>query len=468
VTSSPATAAPSTAVPTAVPPGDDRREVGLTLDEPPPRLLGFLDQAGLWGNLGVSLLGFTGAIFVLQPGGPGTAQMSLLAALTATVVGTLLGTLVLGLSTIPGARTGAPAMVLLRGLFGARLSYLPTALNILQCLGWGTFELVTIATAGQTVLPDVPHWLWVLFAGVVTTLLTLRPLGSIRVLRRYVTVAVLVVMAYLFVQLLRHPLPSATDGTWTGFWSATDTTVAVAVSFVPLASDYSRHSRSPGRAFAGSFLGYSVAQIACYALGLLALVTVAKSPDDIYGAFVAVPLGGLAFGILGLRELDQSFANVYSTAVSVQNIRPRWDRRVLSVVIGATVTVFALALNISNYQNFLYLLGSVFVPLSAVLLVDFFLGSGRSWDLGVEARARWLSLLPWAVGFVVYQLINPGYLAHWSTFWASLDSHLGFTPPAWMSASITSFVAAAVVALIIARWPARLGRRVAGGIVQPD
>ena len=464
MTSSPFTSVSIPSAPVSpLEPAPASTEVGFTLDEPPPRLLGFLDQAGLWGNLGVSLLGFTGAIFVLQPGGTGTPEMSLLAALTATVVGTLLGTLVLGLSTVPGARTGAPAMVLLRGLFGAKLSYLPTALNILQCLGWGTFELVTIATAGQTVLPGIPHWLWVLAAGVVTTLLALRPLGSIRVLRRYVTVAVLVVMAYLFVQLLRHPLPSFTAGTWTGFWSATDTTVAVAVSFVPLASDYSRHSRSPGRAFAGSFVGYSVAQIACYALGLLALVTVAKSPDDIYGAFVAVPLGGLAFGILGLRELDQSFANVYSTAVSTQNIRPRWDRRILAGVIGTTVTVFALVLNISNYENFLFLLGSVFVPLAAVLLVDFFLGSGRTWDLGADARARWLNLVPWALGFVVYQLINPGYLAHWSSFWASADSRLGFTPPAWMSASITSFVVAAVVALVIARWPSRFSRRERGG-----
>ena len=177
--------------------GDKHSEVGRTLAEPVPQSLGLLDQFGLWGNLGVSLLGFTGAIFVLQPLGTGTPELSLLAALVATVVGTLLGTLILAFSGIPGVQTGAPAMVLLRGLFGTRVSYLPTVLNVLQLFGWSIFELVTISTAAHTVAPAVPKWGYVLIAGVLTGLLTIRPLGAIRVLRRYATVAVTIVMIYL-------------------------------------------------------------------------------------------------------------------------------------------------------------------------------------------------------------------------------------------------------------------------------
>jgi len=137
--------------------GDRHSEVARNLAEPVPQALSALDQLGLWGNLGVSLLGFTGAIFVLQPGGAGTPKLSLAAGLTAIVLGTVLGTLPVALAGLPGTRTGAPAMVLLRGLFGARLSYLPTGLNILQCLGWGIFELVTIATVAHTVAPALPR-----------------------------------------------------------------------------------------------------------------------------------------------------------------------------------------------------------------------------------------------------------------------------------------------------------------------
>jgi putative hydroxymethylpyrimidine transporter CytX len=425
-------------------------EVPPTLVEPAPRVLGVFDQLGLWGNLGVSLLGFTGAAVVLHPFGPGTPQLSMVAALLAIVIGTALGAAAVAVSAIPGAQTGAPAMVLLRGLLGSRVSYLPTVLNIAQMVGWGTFELVTIATAASTVLPAVPQWIWVVTGGVITTLLSLYPLGSIRVLRRYVTVAVLIALIYLFFELLSNPLPSMTAGTWSGFSIAVDTAVAVAVSWVPMAADYARHSRSSSAAFTGAFVGYGFAQIACYALGLLALVTVAVDEDHIFAAFIAVPLGGLAFAVLAIREMDQSFANVYSATVSTQNLRPRWDRRIIAVTVGVLITLLALAVDIYGYASFLSLIGSVFVPLFAVLAVDYFCFSGRrGWDLTLNSPSRWLMLLPWALGFVTYQLIYPGQVGWWASAWGELAQAIGFTAQPWMSASIFSFVLAAVLTLVV-------------------
>jgi purine-cytosine permease-like protein len=369
--------------------------------------------------------------------------------------------LVLALSGLPGAQTGAPSMVLLRGLFGARVSYLPTVLNVLQLFGWSIFELVTIATAAQAVAPALPKWGYVLIAGAATALLTIRPLGAIRVLRRYATAAVLLVMCYLFIQLIRHPLPAFSHGTWSGYWAATDTVVAVAISFAPLAADYMRHSRSSRAAFAGAMAGYSLTQVLCYVIGLLALVTVAHGDSGhIFGAFVALPLGSLCFAVLAARELDQSFADVYSTAVSIQNLRPLWDRRILAGVITALTTAGALWLNISDYENFLTLLGSVFVPMSAVLIVDYFSGPGGPgrWDLSAAARSRWTMLPPWAAGFVVYQLINPGYVSWWASAWTSFGHDIGFTPASWMSASILSFCTAGIATLLVRGMTRRLQR----------
>jgi nucleobase:cation symporter-1, NCS1 family len=433
---------------TAQPPTTDRAEAAHTLVEPAPRALRLIDQLGLWGNLGVSLLGFTGAIFVLVPvAEPG---MSLGAAITALLIGTVLGSLGVAAAAVPGARTGAPSMVLLRGLFGTKPSYLPTVLNILQLLGWTTFELVTIGTAMHQIASAIPRWAYILAAGAITTLLALRPLGWIRVLRRYVTVAVLVALVYLFVQLLRHPLPALGSGSWNGFWIAVDTVIGVAVSWVPLASDYSRHAHSPREAFTGAFVGYSVTQIACYALGLVALVTVAHhDPDQIFGSFMAIPLGTLAFAVLAIRELDQSFADTYSTAVSIQNFRMRWDRRALALAVGTVATVCALALDIYDYENFLLLIGSVFVPLLGVLVVDYFLISRGRWNLADSARPRWVMLLPWVLGFGAYQLVNPGYISWWQDGWQHVQSWLHFTPQTWMSASLTSFVVAAVATGLI-------------------
>ena len=422
----------------------ERAEAPLTLDEPAPRALRLVDQFGMWGNLGVSLLGFTGAIYVLYP--IGNSALSLTAALTALVLGTLLGTAGVALAAIPGTETGQPAMVLLRGLFGARLSWLPTVLNIVQLLGWTTFELVTISTALHQVAGGVPRWVYVLAAGVVTTALALYPLSWIRTLRRYVTVAVIAALVYLAVQLLRNPLPAWGHGTWHGFWIAVDTVVGVGVSWVPVAADYTRHSRSVRDTVLGSFVGYSLTQIACYAIGIFALVTVARGDATrIFGSFMAIPVGTLAFAVLAIREIDQSFVDTYSTAVSVQNLRPRWDRRILALVLGTFATVLALAANVSDYENFLVLIGSLFVPLLGVLVVDYFVISRRRWDLSESAPQRWLMLLPWAAGFVAYEMINPGQLGWWTRMWGHFDGWAHFTPTTWMSASLISFAVAAVV-----------------------
>ena len=93
----------------------------------------------------------------------------------------------------------------------------------------------------------------------------------------------------------------------------------------------------------------------------------------------------------------------------------------------------------------------------AVLAVDFFLLSGGHWDTSEQARSRWPMLLPWAAGFIVYQLINPGYLSWWVSAWTWIRHQIGFTPASWMSASIGSFLVAAMLTLA-GGWTATLIR----------
>ncbi len=429
---------------------DDRRgEAPLTLDEPPPKVLGWLDQIGLWGNLGVTLLAPVGAVFVLIPGS--SPQLSYVAAGLAVVVGTLIGALMLGAAAVPGVQTGAPAMVLMRGLFGRRLSYLPTVVNIVQLLGWTVFEIVVISSAAKQLFPWHGHrWPYVLVAGVLTAAMTIRPLGAVRILRRYALGAVVVTTTYLFVELLRHRHSSFSHGSWSGFWAAADVAVAVAVSWAPLAADYTRHSKSARSAFGGAVVGYTVTQIAGYFLGLVALATVVRADDanlqhDMFAAFIAVPVGWLAFGVLVVRELDESFADGYSAVVSLQNVWPHMDRRIFTVVVCGFATLGAIWLNIASYVNFLYLLASVLVPLVAVFLVDYF-GTRRlrGWDVSPDSPARPLMVVPWLVGFVAYQLLNPGYIGWWQRMWHHVDGWLHLTVQTWMSASVFSFLVAAI------------------------
>ncbi|MGY1750026.1 purine-cytosine permease family protein [Modestobacter sp. SYSU DS0511] len=441
---------------TSTPPSPVTGDAPLTLTEAPPRTLGLRDALGLWGNLGVSLLLPVAAVYVVLPGRP------LAVTIGAIVVGALIGAALLGATAAAGAREQVPAMVLLRGLLGRRSSYLPTALNLVQCVGWATFEIVIIAEAASRVL-DAPRWPFVLGAGVLATAMALRPLGVVRLLARYAVWAALAALVYLYVQVLREPLPELAEGSATSFWTAADIVIALPVSWIPLAADYTRHVRSSRAAGLGAGLGYGIATVVMFTLGVLALAAYGSAGLDVIDALLVVPLGALAVLLLVVVELDEAFANVYSTAVSAQNVVARADRRVLAVAVGAVATLLALTFDIAAYEPFLFLIGAVFVPLAGVFLVAYWLLPRGAWNTSDTAPARLELLVPWIAGFVAYQLTLPTYFAGpgagWTTWWTERQTDLGIDPANGWSASLVSLAVAVLLTLVV-RAPALVrGRR---------
>jgi NCS1 family nucleobase:cation symporter-1 len=437
-------------------PSAARGDAPLTLAERPPRTLGLRDSLGLWGSLGISLLLPVAAVFVVLPDG------SLGTSLAAIVVGSLIGGTLLGLAAAAGAREQVPAMVLLRGLLGRRNSYLPTGLNLVQCIGWATFEIVIIAEAASRVL-DAPRWPFALAAGVLATAMALRPLGVVRVLARYAVWAALAALAYLFVQVLAEPLPPISGGGATSFWTAADIVIALPISWLPLAADYTRHARSARSAGVGAGLGYGLATVVMFTLGVLALAAYGSAGLDVVDALLAVPLGALAVLVLVAVELDEAFANLYSTAVSAQNVVARADRRLLALAVGTAATVLALTFDIAAYEPFLFLIGAVFVPLAGVFVVAYWVLPCGAWDTSDNAPARPALLLPWAAGFVAYQLTLPTYLtgpgAGWTAWWTSRQTDLGIDPANGWSASLVSLAVAVLLTAAVILPAVARGRR---------
>ena len=419
------------------------REAPLTLTTDPPRTLGFVDQLAMWGNLGISLFGpITGALVATTTGSVGLA-------LLAIVVGCAIGALLLGASAMFGATTGAPAMVAMRGLLGRRGSVAPTLLNIGQNVGWATMEIIVISTAAVAVVGEAWRWPFVLGAGAVATVMAVRPLGSVRLLRKVMVWLVLAASVFLFVEVLSRPRVGIPTDAVLGFWPAVDLAVAGVVSFAPLAADYSRHSRSRGAAFTSASLGYGLAAVAYYALGVFAVANLGAT--DVITALVTLPAGAIALAILLVDEVDEAFANVYSTTMSVQNLFPRLDRRVVAVVIGVLATLLAGFFDMSQYQSFLYLIGSVFVPLFAVAAADFFFVSGQRWDVSATSRLRVVPVVAWACGFLAYQLVYPGTVPGWADLWTGFDRAIGFVPPTWLGSSVAAIVVGVLVMVVLGR-----------------
>jgi NCS1 family nucleobase:cation symporter-1 len=437
------------------------------------RVLGFLDQAVLWGNLGISLL-------VLVAGALLVPALGLWSALAATVLGAAIGNALLGLAAVPAAETGVPTMVLYRAPLGRRGSLLPTACNVVQNLGWATFELFVIATAATQVSERVLGFrgrlLWVLVFGAITTAMAVA--GPLTVIRRWLEQfaiwAVLASTAYLtWYALARFDLGRLAAGGGEGglsFWAGVDIAIALPISWVPLVADYARFGRSARATFWGTATGYFLAQVWFYALGVLFLLGIGQG--DVIAAVVAVPAGLLAMAVLVADEADEVFANLYSTAMSLQNALPRLPGRPLVLVLGVLATCLAaLVGDLARYESFLFLLGALFVPLFGVLAADYFVLARRRYDTTALYRAggpyrgvRWPAVLVWLLGFLAYNWINPGTVQAWVSLLDGLFAdllHLPFPLSArlpWLGASIPAFAVSFFAMVTVGRRRTRRAR----------
>ncbi len=456
---------------------DVRRPFEWGIEPVPPgaRVLGFFDQAVLWGNLGISLL-------VLVAGATLVPALGLWPALAASVVGAAIGNALLGLAAVPAAETGVPTMVMYRAPLGVRGSLAPTACNVVQNLGWATFELWIIGRAAAQVSAKLfgveGRIVWTVAFGLATTALTLA--GPLTVVRRYLerfaTWAVLASTLYLSWYAASHFDLAALAGRHgqggMSFWLGVDIAVALPISWVPLVADYARFGRSAPAAFWGTSLGYFVAQVWFYALGIVFLLAIGQG--DVLAAVIAVPVGLVALLVLVVDETDEVFANVYSTGVSLQNALPRLPGRPLALVLGLLATALAaLVSDLTQYQSFLYLLGAVFVPLFGVLAADYFVLARRRYHVAELYRphgryrgVRWSAVAVWVAGFLVYNWINPGYVAGWQRLARWLFAsvlHLPFPLSPWLGASIpafaVSFAAMVAVGRLRRREAVRGGRR---------
>ena len=376
------------------------------------RTLSLGDLTLLWGNLGISLLVLVAGTYL--------APLGLREGLLAILVGGVLGCALLGFAGYMGAERRVPAMVLMREPLGVRGSYAPTVLNVLQNLGWATFELIVIAAAANALADRVfgfrERWLWVLVFGAVTLVLALAgPIVFVRrYVRRFAVWAVAASVGYLTWWALDRAhmgsLWSAEPGGGITFWQGVDLTVAMAASWLPLAADYTRFARRPRGAFWGTTVGYFVPLVWLYGLG--ALLFLSQGLGDSTALLTAVAGGGIASALalvaLTVDETDEPFANVYSAAVSLQNLVPDAPQRLLVLGVGGLAIAGALVVDLVSYQSFLFLLGSFFVPLFGVLAADFLYGPRE------KATVRWSGLGAWLAGVALYQWIQPTGPGWWT------------------------------------------------------
>ena len=435
------------------------------------RTLSAFDIAVLWGDLGIGLLVLvTGALLV--------PALGFTTALVTIVLGSVIGVSLLSLAAAAGAAHGVPTMVLLRPVLGLRGSWLPSALNAVQLVGWTAVELWAMSFVADLVVERVfgfsARGIWLGVVAVVCAGLALwGPVGVTRVwMERFgawviVGICLLVTALVLLNGGIGGALSAPGRGGFPNFGQALDLVIAMPISWLPLVADYTRFARRPRGAFFGTFWGYLVANVWLYTLGALLVLGPGSVPDPqgIAVGILAIAGGSIA-GLLFLMgllvgETDEAFANIYSGAVSLQNIFPRVSQTTLIIGITGLGASLAAILTMTLYESFLFFLGSVFVPLFGIMAADHFVNRRGRLDVGdlyaPEGRywfnggVRVWAFVPWIAGFLIFHWVNPSPLG----WWVELVTSVGGAPLServpWLGGSLPSFAAAFLLSLALPR-----------------
>lgn len=443
------------------------------------RRLGPLQFGVLWGDLGVGLLVLVAGSFLVP-------SLGLKTALIAIVVGSVIGSALLALAGKIGSDLGVPTMVALRPALGIRGSYVASLLNVGQLIGWAGLEIIIMSQAARAISDEYfgfgGYYLWMTLFAVAGTAFAIA--GPVVVVRQFLErFGVWIVIAaslwltwrlwgaYDFSEIWNRP---GTGGF--RFWLAVDIAVSLPVSWLPLVADYSRYARNGRGAAVATFASYTVANVWFFFLGaayLLALYPPGEfSPGNplvlgLVDSLLPLAAGWVFLFVILADEMDNIFANIYSTAVSMQNV-VRINQRVLAAIVGAAALAFAISIDLAGYETFLLLIGGVFVSLFGVLCADYFFKHGGRYDtdeLYREGGRYWfisgvnpVGMLAWAAGFITYAACGqPPFLldhAAWVADAPDWMTEIGGTIPSF---AVSFALYLAVSRLIVGQGDAKRG-----------
>lgn len=394
------------------------------------RVFRWHEHASLWFSLGVGLL-------VMQIGAYLVPAVGSRDVMIAILLGSVVGAGLLAWTAKLGCDSGLSSAGLMSATFGSHFARLPVILNIVQLIGWTTFELVvmrdgTAAIGKQSfgLALDGPS------GTVITTLLwgsvlTILLAGSMtqlvrKIVSRFGLPLVIVSLLWLTWQFGSQLQSQGLDAFWArtgdgsmGLLSATDLVIAMPVSWLPLVADYARHGRSGRGAMSGTWLGYAIANIWCYALGVM-VVSVAQPDVNLVSSLLLAQGGLIALSLILVDEIDNAYGDVYSSAVSAHSIRPGISIRKWGIGLAVLCTGFAMVLPMHSLEPFLLTLSSVFVPLFGVILGR--LGVGQPDFAPAQCKVDWASASMWLCGIATYHAI-----AHWMPSWGAAMPTLALT-----------------------------------------
>lgn len=350
-----------------------------------------LDNALIWFGAGVSIAEIlTGTYFSSLGFGRGLA---------AILVGHVIGCIMLFLAGVIGGTSRKSAMETTKSSFGSKGGLLFAILNVLQLVGWTAIMIYDGALAADGIF-SAGRWVWCLIIGlliIVWILIGITNLGKLN------TVA-MVLLFLLTIVLCRviffsgNVITSVPDDSLS-FGAAVELAVAMPLSWLPLISDYTREAKEPVKATAVSAVVYGLVSCWMYIIGMGASLFTEES--DIAQILLKAGLSIAGLLIIVFSTVTTTFLDAYSAGISSESVLAKLKGNHAAIAVTIIGTIAAILFPMDDITDFLYLIGSVFAPMIAVQIADFFiLHRDRK-----ESDFDWRSLILWFIGFVIYRML---------------------------------------------------------------
>ena len=328
--------------------------------------------------------------------------------MAAVLVGHAIGCVLFWLVAYLSAKTGRSAMEAVRLSFGRHGAKAFSVANVAQLVGWTAIMVASGAAAAAYLVPVLGALGWCLVIGALIVLwiaVGMRKMGYLQSISAALLAALCAVVS---ATVFGDGAASATAGAGAAaagaeggdalsFGAAVELAVAMPLSWLPVAGDYTRAAKHPVAGTTASTVAYFVGSSWMYAVGLgLALFA---GSDDIAAVLAAAGLGVVGVVVVVLSTVTTTFLDARSAGESAHAIHPKLGVRTIGIAAAVAGTVLAICAPVGDFEEFLYLIGSVFAPMAAVLIADALIGRRDASASAVD----WANLVVWAVGFVMYR-----------------------------------------------------------------
>ena len=353
------------------------------------------------------------------------APLGFARALEAIILGHIIGGIIMYLAGLIGGRTGGSAMETVRISFGTQGAKLFAGLNVIQLVGWTAVMVGSAALAANTIAAIGMSW-WSVIIGAFIALWIIMGLKNLSKVNVVVMAALFILTIMLSMVVFQNGTPIVPAGELT-FGGAVELAVAMPLSWLPIISDYTRTAKKPVLATAASCGAYFVASSWMFIIGMGAALYTGQ--DDIAAIMLQAGMGIAGILVVLLSTVTTTFLDAFSAGVSFQSLAPKASDKIMALaatVLGVVLAVFAAP---EQFQDFLYLIGSVFAPMTAILLADFFI---LKRDHTAES-VNWLNIVLWVLGVILYRYL------------LSVDTPVGITVPVVVIIMILSTIIHKVV-----------------------